>query len=241
MKTAKTQRAWTALRVGALFVMVVSTLGFSACGKKNSGGSAARNQPLINPANQCSGGFCFGAASGQQISKSLGRMQYDDNLDTLDEPTSQPNNNFNRRLMELSLTVNILQNVQGANTWGVGYVNPGNPVPSQMGGRDLLHVYRGPVQVHGTLSVNGQVAGCNIPVGTYQIQPASLGTVSESHIWQSVVASTPQGNVTLDLDGVQIVGMPATSMINNTAVTYDSFLYGIVTIRECNDASFRME
>ena len=235
MNTYKQRLAWIALRFGVSFLVLASTLGFTACGKKNNGGPQAQQAPLIGAANQCFGGYCNGAASGQQLSKSLGRLTYDDSLDDSDRPLN------NNRLMELSLTVNILQNAQGANSWGTGYRNPLNPVPSSMGGRELLHIYRGPVQVVGSLQVLGQVAGCNIPVGTYQIQPATMGSVGASHIWQSLIVMTPNGAVTIDLDGVQIVGMPASSMVNNAVVHFDSFLFGLASIRECGNATFKME
>ncbi|MDZ4661359.1 MAG: hypothetical protein SGJ18_07025 [Pseudomonadota bacterium] len=235
MNAHKHQTAWRTLKFGVSFLLLASTFGFTACGKKNSGGSQAQYNPLIGPANQCSGGYCYGAASGQQIANSLGRMQYDDSLDDSDRPLN------NNRLMELSLKVNILQNSQGANSWGTGYMNPYNPVPSSLGGRDLLHIYSGPVQVTGSLQVLSQITGCNIPVGNFPIQPITMGSVSSSYIWQSLVANTPNGPTTIDLEGVQIVGMPARSMVNNTAVAFDSFLFGAVLIRECNNASFKME
>ncbi len=234
MNTYKHQITWLAIRFGVSALVLASTLGFTACGKKNNGGSQAQYNPLINPANQCSGGNCYGAYSGSQITKTLGRLQYSDNVDEV-------HSNVNNRLMELSLTINVLQTGNSGNI-GSGYMNPYNPVPSSLVGHDLLYRYQGNVQVSGNLQVFSQIASCNVPVGIYNLQPISVGSIAAGHLWQqSVIATSANGQITLDLDGVQIIGMQATSVVNNVPVTFDSFLQGDVSIRECNNASFKME
>ncbi len=238
------------------FIAIASTLGFSGCGKKNNGGPALQNPGPIGLANQCTGGVCFGAASGQTLGRAIGRLFYPDSLDQ-DEDTNfssqnrnnSLNNNQNNnqiqfnggRLMEITATINMWQTAQGTNRWGnVQNVTPYQRFGNTLSGQQLMYIYVGGVQISGNLQVFQQIAGCNFPTGNYALQGNGVIGMDNTYLQNGAILTATQNGyrISMLIDHLQVQSMQA--MTNNNQ-TYDAVLKGVVEIEECNNSSFKVE
>lgn len=262
MNTAKPTGITTkALTFGFTFLAILSTLGFTACGKKNNGGPALQNPGPIGLANQCTGGWCMGAASGQTLGRPVGRVYYDDNLDDDSQPyhnqvnqnqmnqnPNTPNNQNNQqvyynggRLMEITATINMWQTAQNTNMWGNAQnFNPYQRFGNSLSGQQLMYVYVGGVQISGNVQVFQQPVGCHFTAGNYTLQ--GNGVIGMDNTWlqpDAVLTATNGTNqFRLVIDAMQV---QTTQAITNNNQTYDAVLKGFVFIPECNDAKFRVE
>ncbi len=221
----------------AVTLSSVAVLGFIGCGKSSSGGPVVQNPGLLGIAQNCNGmAGCMTASMGQALPKAGARLNYDDALDT---------GNNQARVMEIYLNMNTVQAT--GTPYGAGTMM--NQFGYTVNGRELLMTYVGAVMVSGTLNVIGNVMGCNLPPGTYNLQQAQPGWYASGNLSVPLFISVNNGSpisIVLNNVGIQpgYFGMyGATALPGQQMQTgaIEATIAGAAIIPECNNATFRME
>jgi hypothetical protein len=205
-----------------LLISLAAVGGFVACGKSSGGGPAVIGPGLAGISNTCGPFGCFGASAGQQISRAQGVITYDDNL---------PKEN---RLMDIALTINVWQ-PSGVGPYSSAYGYPMGANNIGLGGNLLPH-YNGPVNVQGQIQIVSPILNCNIPQGTFNVQPQGVGMLSFGALTVALGVNVNGGQgFTIMVEGLTVV--PA----GNFVMGGDARLVGVVRIPNCEDTTFRVE
>lgn len=220
---AKIKKLWW-LEVFAVFVAAHAFVG---CGKSGNNGTMTSGPGLSGISNNCVAYGCFGAQAGQQIARAQGRLMHDDELDN-------STNAAQSRLMEINLNIN---------TWQSSNMNPyGSPMGVPMMGGNILATYSGPVHVSGQVQVAAPIIGCNIPQGNYQVQPQGPGTLTFGALTTLLGVNVNGGQgFTINVQGLSV--MPANFVQGGISPQGfgDARLVGVVSIPNCDNATFRVE